>query len=69
MTSATPFFSLPARPYEQHEYSPAIRSGDLLFASGHVDSREDGIAELDFGELGRLAFRNVSATLVARPAL
>ncbi|MXG35359.1 RidA family protein, partial [Escherichia coli] len=28
--------------YEQHGYSAAIRSGDLLFVSGQVGSREDG---------------------------
>ena len=28
--------------YQAHRYSAAIRSGDLLFVSGQVGSREDG---------------------------
>ena len=28
--------------YAEHRYSAAIRSGDLLFVSGQVGSREDG---------------------------
>ncbi|MFB4376951.1 RidA family protein, partial [Agrobacterium sp. CR_3] len=28
--------------YEAHGYSTAIRSGDLLFVSGHVGIRADG---------------------------
>lgn len=34
--------------YEAHRYSAAIRSGDLLFVSGQVGSREDGSPEPDF---------------------
>ena len=34
--------------YEINGYSAAIRSGDLLFVSGQVGSREDGSAEPDF---------------------
>lgn len=49
--------------YEQHEYSAAIQSGDLLFVSGQVGSREDGTAEPDFSEQVRRAFTNLSATL------
>lgn len=33
--------------YEQHGYSAAIRSGDLLFVSGQVGSRADGTPEPD----------------------
>ncbi|OLP59758.1 hypothetical protein BJF93_21820 [Xaviernesmea oryzae] len=51
--------------YEQHGYSAAIRSGDLLFVSGQVGSREDGTAEPDFGQQARLAFENLKATLKA----
>ncbi len=31
--------------YEKHRYSAATRSGDLLFVSGQVGSREDGTPE------------------------
>ena len=31
--------------YEKNRYSAAIRSGDLLFVSGQVGSREDGSPE------------------------
>lgn len=51
--------------YEQHGYSAAIQSHDLLFVSGQVGSREDGTAEPDFAEQVRLAFKNLSATLEA----
>ena len=34
--------------YEEHGYSAAIRSGDLLFVSGQVGSRSDGTPEPDF---------------------
>lgn len=34
--------------YEQHGYSAAIKSQDLLFVSGQVGSREDGSPEPDF---------------------
>ena len=34
--------------YEEHGYSAAIRSGDLLFVSGQVGSRADGTPEPDF---------------------
>jgi enamine deaminase RidA (YjgF/YER057c/UK114 family) len=33
--------------YEQHGYSAAIKSEDLLFVSGQVGSREDGSPEPD----------------------
>ncbi|WP_337269957.1 RidA family protein [Oryzifoliimicrobium ureilyticus] len=51
--------------YEQHGYSAAIQSGDLLFVSGQVGSREDGTAEPDFAEQVKRAFENLSATLKA----
>lgn len=58
----------PASPhalYGFHGYSPAIRSGDLLFVSGQVGSRSDGSPEPDFADQVRLAFSNLKATLLA----
>ncbi|MCR6498579.1 RidA family protein [Shinella sp. CPCC 101442] len=51
--------------YEDHGYSAAIRSGDLLFVSGQVGSRSDGTPEPDFENQVRLAFQNLQATLAA----
>ena len=51
--------------YEQHGYSAAIRSGDLLFVSGQVGSRSDGTPEPDFARQVQLAFDNLEATLGA----
>lgn len=51
--------------YDQHAYSAAIRSGDLLFVSGQVGSREDGSPEPDFEAQVRLAFANLRAVLGA----
>jgi enamine deaminase RidA (YjgF/YER057c/UK114 family) len=51
--------------YEKHRYSAAIRSGDLLFVSGQVGSREDGSPEPDFEAQVRLAFENLAAVLEA----
>ncbi|MET4423261.1 RidA family protein [Bradyrhizobium sp. RT3a] len=51
--------------YEQHGYSAAIRSGDLLFVSGQVGSRGDGSPDPDFEAQVRLAFANLEATLAA----
>ena len=51
--------------YEEHAYSAAIRSGDLLFVSGQVGSRADGTPEPDFGRQVQLAFDNLKATLDA----
>ncbi len=51
--------------YEQHGYSAAIRSGDLLFVSGQVGSRADGTPEPDFERQVQLAFDNLEATLNA----
>lgn len=51
--------------YEINQYSAAIRSGDLLFVSGQVGSREDGSAEPDFEKQVQLAFDNLEAVLKA----
>jgi enamine deaminase RidA (YjgF/YER057c/UK114 family) len=51
--------------YEEHGYSAAIKSGDLLFVSGQVGSRGDGTPEPDFEAQVRLAFDNLIATLKA----
>ena len=51
--------------YEEHGYSAAIKSGDLLFVSGQVGSRGDGTPEPDFEAQVRLAFDNLVATLEA----
>lgn len=51
--------------YEANRYSAAIRSGDLLFVSGQVGSREDGSPEPDFEKQVQLAFDNLSAVLAA----
>ncbi len=58
----------PATPhalYRDHQYSPAIRSGDLLFVSGQVGAREDGSPEPVFEDQVRLAFANLRAVLKA----
>ena len=51
--------------YEQHGYSAAIRSGDMLFVSGQVGSRPDGSPEPDFAKQVQLAFDNLLAVLDA----
>ena len=51
--------------YGRNRYSAAVRSGDLLFVSGQVGSREDGSPEPGFEAQVRLAFRNLSAVLEA----
>lgn len=51
--------------YETHQYSAAIRSGDLLFVSGQVGSREDGSPEPDFEKQVQLAFDNLTGVLEA----
>jgi enamine deaminase RidA (YjgF/YER057c/UK114 family) len=51
--------------YETNRYSAAIRSGDLLFASGQVGSREDGSPEPVFEKQVQLAFDNLAAVLKA----
>ena len=52
--------------YEKHGYSPAIRSGDLLFVSGQVGSLSDGTPEHDYEAQVRLAYENLKATLAGR---
>lgn len=51
--------------YEEHGYSAAIRSGDLLFVSGQVGSLADGSPEADLERQVELAFDNLKATLAA----
>lgn len=51
--------------YEINRYSAAIRSGDLVFVSGQVGSREDGSPEPDFEKQVQLAFDNLGAVLEA----
>ena len=51
--------------YDQHGYSAAIRSGDLLFVSGQVGSRDDGSAEPEFEAQVERAFDNLKDVLTA----
>lgn len=51
--------------YDAHQYSAAIRHGDLLFISGQVGSREDGSPEPVFEDQVRRAFTNLRAVLAA----
>jgi len=51
--------------YEAHGYSPAIKSGDLLFVSGQVGSRLDGSPEPEFKAQVMLAFENLKNVLAA----
>lgn len=58
----------PANPhalYDQHGYSPAIVSGDLLFVSGMVGARQDGTPEPDLKAQIQLAFDNLQGVLAA----
>tara|TARA_R110000824_G_scaffold401791_1_gene616492 strand:- start:7563 stop:7955 length:393 start_codon:yes stop_codon:yes gene_type:complete len=54
--------------YEQNTYSAAVRSGDFLFVSGQVGSREDGSPEPDFAAQVQLAFDNLQRVLEAAGA-
>ena len=54
--------------YDLHRYSAAVRSGDLLFVSGQVGSREDGSPEPDFAKQVERAFANLGAVLEAAGA-
>ncbi|SDN68253.1 RidA family protein [Vreelandella arcis] len=54
--------------YEQNTYSAAVRSGDFLFVSGQVGSREDGSPEPDFAAQVQLAFDNLQSVLAAAGA-
>ena len=49
--------------YDAHGYSAAIRSGDLLFVSGQVGSRDDGSPEPDYSAQVERAFQNLKAVL------
>jgi enamine deaminase RidA (YjgF/YER057c/UK114 family) len=51
--------------YTRHGYSAAIRSQDLLFVSGQVGSRDDGIPEPDFEHQVERAFHNLGSVLEA----
>ncbi|AWN46376.1 hypothetical protein DK419_08650 [Methylobacterium terrae] len=51
--------------YDKHRYSAAIRSGDLLFVSGQVGSREDGSPEPKFEAQVAQAFARLAAVLAA----
>jgi len=51
--------------YDINHYSAAIVSGELLFVSGQVGSREDGSPEPDFTRQVRTAFDNLAAVLQA----
>lgn len=51
--------------YQQHKYSAALRSGDLLFVSGQVGSRDDGSSEPDYTAQATQAFLNLKAVLEA----
>ncbi len=58
----------PASPhalYDLHRYSPAIRSGDLLFVSGQVGARPDGSPEPDLAAQVQLAYDNLNEVLAA----
>ena len=54
--------------YEKHGYSAAVRSGELLFVSGQVGSRDDGSPEPDLAKQVQLAFDNLKAVLAAAGA-
>lgn len=51
--------------YEQHHYSPAIRSNGFLFVSGQVGSKMDGTPEPDLLDQVALAFKNLNSILSA----
>ena len=51
--------------YKEHGYSPAIRSGDLLFVSGMVGARPDGTPKPDLAKKIGLAFENLRGVLGA----
>ena len=58
----------PANPhalFEEHRYSPAVRSNGHLFVSGQVGARQDGTPEPELAAQVQLAFDNLNATLEA----
>lgn len=54
--------------YDAHQYSAAVRHGDLLFISGQVGSREDGSPEPVYEDQVRRAFANLRAVLATAGA-
>jgi enamine deaminase RidA (YjgF/YER057c/UK114 family) len=51
--------------YKLHGYSPAIRSGDLLFVSGMVGARPDGTQEPELKDEMALAYESLRGVLAA----
>lgn len=51
--------------YNDYRFSAAIKSGDLLFCSGHTGSRDDGTPEPNFKKQVELAFIRLTDTLGA----
>lgn len=61
----------PANPhalYEEHGYSPAVRSNGFLFVSGQVGARADGTPDPDIAAQVQLAFDNLDGVLKAAGA-
>lgn len=54
--------------FARHGYSPAVRSGDLLFVSGMVGARPDGTPEPEPTAQVQLAFDNLNGVLAAAGA-
>lgn len=54
--------------YEQHRYSPAIRSNGFIFVSGQVGSLENGSPEPELKNQVRLAFENLNSILASAGA-
>ena len=54
--------------YDKNSYSAATRSGNLLFVSGQVGSRDDGSPEPEFRAQVERAFANLTAVLQAAGA-
>lgn len=65
ITREVVFPSEPHALYEEHGYSPAVRSGALLFVSGQVGARKDGTPEPELTKQVQLAFDNLNAVLAA----
>lgn len=66
MNAITPVFPADRHAlYDEHRYSPALRSGDLLFVSGQVGSSIDGSPVPQLQAQIRQAYLNLQATLAA----
>ena len=66
MTKREAIFPAGGNPvFDDYKYSAGVKSGDLLFLSGHTGSRADGTPEPDFKSQVALAFANLAATLKA----